>query len=175
MVCAGQDSCASPDRWLARETDHALPHADAKGRDAYEFEPITSPYLEAAEDMRIRTPYSKTVIDTMRTIPWAHWDEEWRAWRVPFRSYEQLLRQWKTIEAAARRNEPDERKRRLEDQKNSAAYRAARLHYAEPQWITQIKRLLAPEFVPGAASSAAKCKPLTCVQPRIDYLSLAAR
>ncbi len=127
----GKTAALRLDRWLARETNQALPHADAKGRDAYEFEPIASSYLEVADDLRIRTPYSKTVIDTVRTIPWAHWDEELRAWRVPFRSYEELLRQWKSIEAAARRNEPEERKRRLEEQKNSAAYRAARLRYAE--------------------------------------------
>ncbi|MEK1853420.1 MAG: hypothetical protein AAAC48_16530, partial [Phyllobacterium sp.] len=119
------------DRWLAREADYVLPHADAKGRDAYEFEPINSSYLEVADDLHIRTPYSKTVIEQMRAIPWAHWDEDMRVWRVPFRSYEELLRRWTTIEAAARRNEPEERRRRVALQKNSPTYKASQLRYAE--------------------------------------------
>ncbi|MBZ9605228.1 hypothetical protein [Phyllobacterium chamaecytisi] len=127
----GKTAVRRLDRWLAREADQALPHADAKGRDAYAFEPITSAYLEAADDLRVRTPYSKTVIEQMRAIPWAHWDEELRAWRVPFRSYEELLHRWTTIEAAARRNEPEERKRRLGLQRNSSTYKAAQLRYAE--------------------------------------------
>jgi hypothetical protein len=127
----GKTAASRLDRWLAREADQALPHADAKGRDAYAFEPITSAYLEAAEDLRVRTPYSKTVVEQMRAIPWAHWDEELRAWRIPFRSYEELLQRWTTIEAAARRNEPEERKRRLELQKKSSSYKAAQLRHAE--------------------------------------------
>ena len=47
------------------------------------------------------------------------------------RSYEELLHRWTTIEAAARRNEPEERKRRLELQQNSSTYKAAQLRYAE--------------------------------------------
>jgi hypothetical protein len=54
----GKTAARRLDHWLAREADQALPHADAKGRDAYEFEPITSTYLEAADDLRVRTPYS---------------------------------------------------------------------------------------------------------------------
>jgi hypothetical protein len=127
----GKTAVRRLDRWLAREADQALPHADAKGRDAYVFEPINSAYLQVAEDLRVRTPYSTTVIEQMRAIPWAHWDEELRAWRVPFRSYEELLHRWTAIETAARRNEPEERKRRLELQKNSTTYKTAQLRSAE--------------------------------------------
>ncbi|MDQ0390317.1 hypothetical protein J3R73_000109 [Labrys monachus] len=102
------------DRWLGRELAGVLAHADEKGRDAFAFEPIDSPYLEAAEDLRIRTPYSKTVVEELRAVPWAWWDPDLKAWRVPFRAWEDLRRRWPSIEAAARRNEPEERRKRQE-------------------------------------------------------------
>jgi len=85
------------DRWLAREAEQFDVHADLKGRDAYEFEPIISPYLEVANDLRVRTPYSRSVLAELRAIPWAHWDDNLRLWRVPFRSYEELRRRWSSI------------------------------------------------------------------------------
>ncbi|AFL49722.1 hypothetical protein ABIE78_004506 [Sinorhizobium fredii] len=119
------------ERWLAREAERNDVYGDVKGRDAYDFEPIDSRYLEVGDDLRVRTPYSKSVIEAMREIPWAHWDEDLRVWRVPFRSYEELLRRWPEIEEAARRSEPEERKRRREAQKDSEAQRAASARAAE--------------------------------------------
>ncbi len=67
-----------------------LAYADERGRDAFAFQPIESRYLEVTDDLRIRTPYSKTVVAEMRSVPWAWWDGDLKAWRVPFRSWEQL-------------------------------------------------------------------------------------
>src|ERR1700709_910416 len=58
-------------RWLGRELSGALAYADEKGRDGFAFEPIDSPYLEAVEDLRVRTPYSRTVVEELRAVPWA--------------------------------------------------------------------------------------------------------
>ncbi|RUV70535.1 hypothetical protein EOA78_20285 [Mesorhizobium sp. M5C.F.Cr.IN.023.01.1.1] len=127
----GKTAARRVDRWLARDAEFLDVHGDLKGRDAYAFDPITSPYLEVGDDLRVRTPYSKTVLDEMRAIPWSRWDDDLRVWRVPFRSYEELRRRWCKIEEAARRNEPEERKRRREANKDSEARRAARLRSAE--------------------------------------------
>ena len=118
-------------RWLAREADHLERYGDLKGRDAYAFEPISSRYLEVGDDLRVRTPYSKPVIEELRGVPWASWDDDLRVWRVPFRSYEELRRRWPRIEAAARRSEPEERKKRREAERNSDAHRAMRARLAE--------------------------------------------
>jgi hypothetical protein len=118
-------------RWLAHELPAAADLADARGRDAYAFEPIGSPYLEVVEDLRIRTPFSRTIIDEMRQIPWAWWDDERRVWRVPFRSYEDLRQRWPAIEAAARRNEPAERARRAQERAGTIENDRARRMSAE--------------------------------------------
>jgi hypothetical protein len=107
--------------WMAQELETLDRHADAKGRDAFTFEPLESPYLEVADDLRIRTPYSRTIVEVLRSIPWAHWDPEGRIWRVPFRSYEELKSRWPDIEEAARRSEPAARKKRREEQKAQAS------------------------------------------------------
>lgn len=109
------------DTWMAQELETLDRHADAKGRDAFTFEPLESPYLTIADDLKVRTPYSRTVVEVLREIPWAHWDPQERIWRVPFRSYEELKSRWPEIEEAARRNEPAERKRRREEQKARAS------------------------------------------------------
>jgi hypothetical protein len=103
------------DTWMAQELETVDRHADAKGRDAFIFEPLESPYLTVADDLRVRTPYSRTIVEVLRAIPWAHWDSEERIWRVPFRSYEELKARWPEIEEAARRNEPAARKKRREE------------------------------------------------------------
>ncbi|EJC78972.1 hypothetical protein Rleg4DRAFT_0552 [Rhizobium leguminosarum bv. trifolii WSM2297] len=107
-------------RWLAELDAEADVHADAKGRDAFAFDPIDSPYLELGKaGFRIRTPYSNTVVDELREVPFSRWDGDLRIWHVPFRSYEDLRRRWSDIEAAARRNEPEERRRRAEERKGT--------------------------------------------------------
>ncbi|WP_287319729.1 hypothetical protein [Mesorhizobium sp.] len=127
----GKTAARRVDRWLAREAELLAIHADSKGRDAFAFDPISSPYLEIADDLLIRTPYSKTLLRELHEIPWASWDNELRAWRVPFRSYEELRRRWPIIEEAARHSEPEERKRRREAESDSEAQRTRRLRYAE--------------------------------------------
>lgn len=119
------------ERWLAQEAALRTPHEDSKGRDAFAFDPISSQYLEIADDLRIRTPYSRTVLEELRAVPWSGWDDELRAWRVPFRSYDELRRRWPSIEKAARNAEPEERKRRRVDARNTEAYRTSRQLAAE--------------------------------------------
>lgn len=109
----GTTAAKRVDAWMAQELASLDRYADDKGRDAYLFEPLTSDYLTVADDLVVRTPYSRTVVDQMRAIPWARWDPEARVWRVPFRSYDELRRRWPEIEAAARRNEPEARRRKL--------------------------------------------------------------
>ncbi len=100
-------------RWLAEMEAEADTFADEKGRDAFAFEPIESRYLEAAPaSFQIRTPYSRTVIDEIREIPYARWDADRRLWTVPYRSSEELRQRWQAIEAAAERGEPAARRAR---------------------------------------------------------------
>jgi hypothetical protein len=118
-------------RWLGLEMSRVLAYADDRGRDAFAFEPTESPYLEVADDLRIRTPYSKTVVEELRAVPWAWWDSELKAWRVPFRSWEDLRRQWPTIEAAAQRNEPAVRRERKEARKGTPEQKETATRAAE--------------------------------------------
>ncbi|MGK9166290.1 hypothetical protein KXR53_08335 [Inquilinus limosus] len=137
-------------RWLAQELPPGGDYGDAKGRDAFDFDPIESPYLEVADDLRVRTPYSRTVVDQMHAIPWSWWDGATRTWRVPFRSYEELWRRWPVIEAAARRNEPEERrKRRLaewtpERQRRAAILAAERRRHRYPVLAANLPPLAQP-------------------------------
>ena len=117
-------------RWLGREMSGVLAFADDRGRDAFAFQPIESRYLEVADDLRIRTPYSTTVVEELRAIPWAWWDADSKTWRVPFRSWEDLQRRWPAVEAAAQRSEPSARLERRQARKGTpeqleAAERAA--------------------------------------------------
>ena len=119
-------------RWFAKLEAEADAFADEKGRDAFEFDPIDSPYLEVgASGFRIRTPYSKTVVSELREVPFARWDEGRRYWAVPFRSYAELRRRWPVIETAARRNEPDMRKLHREALKGSAISEASKARARE--------------------------------------------
>ncbi|MBF9195780.1 hypothetical protein [Microvirga terrestris] len=113
--------------WMANELQNLDRHADEKGRDAFAFEPLESPYLTVADDLRVRTPYSRTVVEALRSIPWAYWDPEERIWRVPFRSYEELKARWPDIEEAARRNEPAARQKRREEQRAHVSEETNRL------------------------------------------------
>jgi hypothetical protein len=53
------------------------------------------------------------------------WDGELKAWRVPFRSWEDLRRRWPAIEATAQRNEPAERRNRQQARKGTPEQQAA--------------------------------------------------
>ena len=118
-------------KWASREWSGVLAHADQRGRDAFIFEPIASPYLEVADDLIVRTPYSRAVIAELRMVPWARWDPATKAWRVPFRSFEELHRHWPAIEDAARRAEPEERRKREESRKTSPEHGDRRAEAAE--------------------------------------------
>ncbi len=117
--------------WASREWPGVLAFADGRGRDAFAFEPIASPYLEVTDDLAVRTPYSRTVIAELRTVPWARWDPAAKAWRVPFRSYEALRRCWPAIEEAARLAEPEARRRRQESSQASSEQGDRRAEAAE--------------------------------------------
>jgi hypothetical protein len=119
------------DRWLGRELSQVLAYADARGKDAFAFDPIESPYLTAADGFEIRTPYSKTVRSELLQVPWAGWDADARVWRVPYRSWEELRRRWPTIEAAAQRNEPAALKQRRAAEKLSPAHENAQARARE--------------------------------------------
>jgi hypothetical protein len=116
---------------MGREWSGVLAYADQRGRDAFAFEPITSPYLEIADGFVVRTPYSRTVIAELRAVPWARWDPASKAWRVPFRSFEELRRRWPAIEGAARLAEPGERRKREESRRASPEHADRRAEAAE--------------------------------------------
>jgi hypothetical protein len=118
-------------RWMSREWSGVLAYADQRGRDAFTFEPIASPYLEVADGFMVRTPYSQTVITELRMVPWARWDPALKAWRVPFRSFEELNRRWPAIEPAARLAEPEERRKREESRRASPEHGDRRAEAAE--------------------------------------------
>lgn len=137
---AGTTAVRRLDTWMGQELETLDRHADEKGRDAYLFEPLESAYLTIGDDLRIRTPYSRTIVETLRSIPWARWNPDEKVWHVPFRSYEELRSKWPVIEEAARRNEPAERKKRREEQ---------RRHGASPVSPIQIERRRRRYPVPG--------------------------
>jgi hypothetical protein len=116
---------------MSREWSGVLAYADQRGRDAFAFEPIASPYLEIADDLVVRTPYSRSVIAELREVPWARWDPALKAWRVPFRAFGELRRRWPAIEAAARRAEPEARRMREESRKASPEHDDTRAEAAE--------------------------------------------
>lgn len=103
------------DRWLASEADRKAPYEEERGRNAYEFEPILSPYLQVYDrGFRIKTPFSRTVVDELRQIPFARWNGDDKVWQIPFASYDDLQHRWETIEQSAKRSEPEERRKRAE-------------------------------------------------------------
>ena len=117
--------------WMGREWSGVLAHADQRGRDAFAFEPIASPYLEVADGLVVRTPYSRTAIAELRAVPWVRWDPASKAWRVPFRSFEELRRRWPAVEGAARQAEPEARRKREEGRKASPEHGGRRAEAAE--------------------------------------------
>lgn len=100
-------------RWLASEAARRRPYEEERGRDAFEFEPILSPYLEVYDGgFRVNTPYSKRVIEELHQVPFARWSGNDKVWEIPFASYEDLQLRWETIEEAAKWAEPRERQKR---------------------------------------------------------------
>ncbi|WP_049735719.1 hypothetical protein [Rhizobium ecuadorense] len=119
-------------RWLAEMEAEADRFADDKGRDAFAFEPIESRYLEPAPaTFQIRTPYSRTVVNEIREIPLARWDDDRRLWTVPYRSFEELRQHWPAIEAAAERSEPEARRARREAIKGTEEDEASKARMRE--------------------------------------------
>jgi len=108
------------DRWLVSEAARRTPFEEERGRDAYDFEPILSPYLSVYDrGFRIKTPYSRTVVDELRQVPFARWNSDEKVWEVPYASYDDLQHRWDRIEEAAKRNEPEERRKRAEARKGT--------------------------------------------------------
>jgi hypothetical protein len=131
-IVPGKTARRRIDRWVAREQSRVDPYAEAKGRDAYAFEPILSPYLSVDKDgFRIKTPYSRKLVEEIRQVPFARWDGAEKAWRVPFSSYDDLVDHWQAIEAEAQRCEPEERRKRAEARKGTDEERLARRRAAE--------------------------------------------
>ncbi len=119
-------------RWLAELDAEADAFADEKGRDAFVFDPIQSAYLEHGRaGFRIKTPYSTTVVDRLREVPYSRWDGDLKVWHVPFRSYRELKDRWPEIEEAARRNEPEERRRRAAERKGTEKEAKSKARSAE--------------------------------------------
>jgi hypothetical protein len=101
-------------------------------RDAFEFDPVESSHLELGKArFRIRTPYSRTVVDELREIRFTRWDGDLTIWHVFFRSYEELRSRWEAIEAAARRAEPEEPRRRAEERKGADEETSSKLRSSE--------------------------------------------
>jgi hypothetical protein len=119
-------------RWLAEMEAEADAFADEKGRDAFAFDPIESRYFEATSSaFQLRTPFSRTVVNEIREIPFARWDADRRMWTVPFRSYDELRRRWPAIEAAAERSEPEARRARRDAIKGTEEDEASKARIKE--------------------------------------------
>lgn len=120
------------DRWKAKEEARIDPYAQEKGRDAFAFEPILSPYLSVdKEGFRISTPYSRKLVEEIKQVPFVRWDGDLKVWRVPFASYDELVHHWQAIEAEAQRCEPEERRKRAEARKGTEDELKARRRSAE--------------------------------------------
>ncbi|OJU90065.1 MAG: hypothetical protein BGO06_26140 [Shinella sp. 65-6] len=131
-IVPGKTARRRIDRWMAKEESRADPYAEAKGRDAFAFEPILSPYLGVDKDgLRITTPYSRKLVEEIRQVPFARWDGEHKFWRVPFASYDDLVSHWQAIETEAQRCEPEERRKRAEARKGTEEERTSRRRAAE--------------------------------------------
>ncbi|MGO4832187.1 hypothetical protein AB4144_07805 [Rhizobiaceae sp. 2RAB30] len=119
-------------RWLEHELAGLSTHADARGRDAYLFDPIVSKYLRVHDDrLEVQTPYSRSVVRELREVPFASWNPDRRVWIIPYRSYDELRRRWQEIEAAASRTEPEARRERAAQSRGSTQEQASRARAAE--------------------------------------------
>jgi hypothetical protein len=116
----GKTAAARLRTWIDGELSSLDAHADAKGRDAYAFEPLASRFLEVGDDLVVRTPYSRAVIDRLRALPAARWDPAIRAWRLPFRGYEALREAWPEIEAEAEAAETLANRERTPEEREAA-------------------------------------------------------
>jgi hypothetical protein len=161
--------------WSGRGWPGVLAFADARGRDAFSFEPIASPHLEVADGFVVRTPYSRDVVAELRALPWAHWDPALKAWRVPFRSFEALRARWPAIESAARRAEPEERRKRREDAKASPEHAARRAEAAERRRHRYPVPEDAPPPLDRVVATHAGCVVFEAVTGELADLAVVAR
>jgi len=128
----GKTAARRFDRWREREFAGSDAYADMRGKDACAFDPIVSQYLTLREHhLEVQTPFSRTIVEELRQVPFASWDGDRRVWTIPYRSYEDLRRRWAAIEDAARRNEPEARRQRQAENRGSARERAARIRATE--------------------------------------------
>ena len=83
------------DRWIAKEESRTDPFAEEKGRDAFAFEPVLSPYLSVDKDgFRIRTPYSRKIVEEIRQVPFSRWDGDHKVWRAQGHRFERQRPCW---------------------------------------------------------------------------------
>src|ERR1700679_2651770 len=61
-------------RWFGLELSGAFTFADERGRNAFDFDPIESPFVEAADDLILRTPYSRTIVSEALSREPTGWD-----------------------------------------------------------------------------------------------------
>jgi hypothetical protein len=122
---------ASTDGLPPRPTDESLTKTNAAAT-PLKFEPILFPYLEVIPTgFRIRTAYSRTVVDELRRIPFARWNGDDKVWEVSYASYDDLQHRWEAIEAAAKRAEPEERRKRAEARKGTEEEAKAKRRMSE--------------------------------------------
>lgn len=58
-------------------------------------------------------------MEELRQIPFARWNGDEKAWKVPYASYDALQHRWEAIEEAAKRNESEKRRKRAEARKGT--------------------------------------------------------
>ena len=118
--------------WLASEADRRAPYEQERGRDAYQFEPILSHYLQVTDQgFRVRTPFSRQVVDELRQIPFARWNGADKVWEIPFASYDDLQHRWQAIEEGAKRSEPEERRKRADARRGTEEEARAKRRMSE--------------------------------------------
>jgi hypothetical protein len=122
----GSRAQARLESWRSRELPNFGRFLNQKGRDAFDFEPIMSPYLtDTGNDLKIETPYSRVIVNVMHQISGASWDGHGRCWRVPYRCLMTLRSKWREIEGAADALQPEAIARRRERKKQATRRNAS--------------------------------------------------
>ena len=123
----GASDAGSP-RWRQRQT--LLPTKKV-GMLSHSIRSKAAISKQRLRSFRVRTPYSRTIVNEIREIPFARWDADRRLWTVPYRSFDELCRRWPAIEAAAARNEPEVRQARREALKGTDEEKASKARLRE--------------------------------------------